>query len=56
MIQPAPDLSTHDLQDRKADPLALAASARFRNTAEAFNNTQKAWQNWRLTSLHDKEI
>jgi predicted ribosomally synthesized peptide with nif11-like leader len=44
------------LQDRQADPVAVAASAGYSITAEEFNNAQKSWENWRISSVHDEEI
>ena len=44
------------LQDRKADPVAVAASAGYSITAEEFNNARESWENWRISNLHDEEL
>jgi predicted ribosomally synthesized peptide with nif11-like leader len=38
-----------------ADVVAIAAAAGFTITAEEFANAQQAWENWRITSIHDTE-
>jgi hypothetical protein len=44
------------LQDCKADPVAVAASAGYTITFEEFSNSQRSWENWRISSVHDEEI
>ena len=43
------------LRAQGADPVAVAAAAGYRITAEEFSNAEKSWDNWRLSSLHDEE-
>lgn len=38
-----------------ADVVTIAAAAGFTITAEEFANAQEAWENWRITSIHDTE-
>ncbi|MDI9407131.1 MAG: Nif11 family protein [Chitinophagaceae bacterium] len=38
-----------------ADPVAVASAAGFTITAEEFQNAQQAWENWRISGIHDEE-
>jgi hypothetical protein len=38
-----------------ADVVAIAAASGFTITAEEFGNALKAWETWRMTSIHDEE-
>ncbi|MFM7512979.1 MAG: Nif11-like leader peptide family natural product precursor, partial [Cyanobium sp.] len=38
-----------------ADVVTIAAAAGFTITAEEFANALEAWENWRITSIHDRE-
>jgi predicted ribosomally synthesized peptide with nif11-like leader len=38
-----------------ADPVAIAGAAGFTITAEEFQNAQQAWDNWRISRIHDEE-
>ena len=44
------------LQDGNDDPVTVAASAGYTITAEEFSNSQRSWENWRISSVHDEEI
>jgi len=38
-----------------ADVVTIAAAAGFTITAEEFATALEAWENWRMTSIHDTE-
>jgi hypothetical protein len=38
-----------------ADVVSIGAAAGFTITAEEFANALQAWENWRITSIHDTE-
>jgi predicted ribosomally synthesized peptide with nif11-like leader len=49
-----PDLEAR-LKAPEADVVAIAEAAGFSVTTEEFSNALQAWDNWRLTSIHDME-
>ena len=38
-----------------ADAVAIAAAAGFSITADEFNNALQAWEDWRISGIHDEE-
>ena len=44
------------LKSKGSDPVAVAAAAGFRITAEEFSNAEQSWDNWRMSALHDEEF
>lgn len=49
-----PDLEAR-LKAPGADPVAIAAEAGFTVTAEEFSNALEAWEEWRISRIHDEE-
>jgi predicted ribosomally synthesized peptide with nif11-like leader len=49
-----PDLEAR-LKEPGADVVTIAEAAGFKITAEEFSQALQAWDNWRMSSIHDEE-